>query len=378
MVIALTTTGTSLLTNTNRGLKLGCRFDELVRITGHEIDRFMSECRDRPDRISAEVNSLEKIAADRVQSGRQPVDKVHLFLSDTPEMQLVSQKLEKWFRKRGYRVAHTTVESIGYRENRFQVKGLRSLVTELSNAIRDYQRRGNEVLLNATGGFKAEAAYAALTAQMFQVETFYLHESFKEIISLPPLPSDFSPYTWVRHADELERLYHGVPAAEASPLMDRLPAEARLLTEYDREMEEWTLNAVGLLIWEKCRTEQAIALDESDKPVTVKRGETTLWHKTRKCPVAGLNDIPDKDVRELLRRVLRFPFVRQIQLVDFHTPGKAYRETCLRYVNTQEGNATDAVRYRIQCGDGEQQINILVDSGKGGDLLFMLGTRAYR
>lgn len=68
------------------------------------------------------------------------------------------------------------------------MKGLRSLVSTLVELILQEQGKGRKVLINATGGFKAEAAYATLVGLVFDVPVYYMHEAFKDIIEMPAMP----------------------------------------------------------------------------------------------------------------------------------------------------------------------------------------------
>lgn len=42
--------------------------------------------------------------------------------------------------------------------------------------------------MNATGGFKAEIAYATLVGLLLDVPVYYIHEAFRQIIEMPPVP----------------------------------------------------------------------------------------------------------------------------------------------------------------------------------------------
>jgi len=68
------------------------------------------------------------------------------------------------------------------------MRGLRSLVATLISLIRKERAGGREVLVNATGGFKAEIAYATLVGLLFDVPVYYIHEAFQDIIEMPPTP----------------------------------------------------------------------------------------------------------------------------------------------------------------------------------------------
>ncbi len=110
------------------------------------------------------------------------------------------------------------------------MRGLRSLVATLVEIIRKEREAGREVLVNATGGFKAEIAYATLVGLLFDVPVYYIHEAFKEIIELPPTPIswDFSLIdTYVDFFDWISADLR--PTPEVDRRLRPLPDEIRLL-----------------------------------------------------------------------------------------------------------------------------------------------------
>ena len=70
-----------------------------------------------------------------------------------------------------YKASVEKIPDLDYEESRFKVKGLRSLVSTLIKLVREYNASG-EVSINATGGFKAEMAYANLIGLLFNVPVF--------------------------------------------------------------------------------------------------------------------------------------------------------------------------------------------------------------
>lgn len=80
------------------------------------------------------------------------------------------------------------IADLSYAESRFKLRGLRALVATLAERIERELRQGVEVAINATGGFKAEIAYATLVGLLFDVPVYYIHEQFNELIEMPPVP----------------------------------------------------------------------------------------------------------------------------------------------------------------------------------------------
>jgi hypothetical protein len=64
------------------------------------------------------------------------------------------------------------------------------------------QKFGKEnVIINATGGYKAQILYAGIIGQALGIPLYYKHELFDEIIELPPQPVSLDMGFWLRHSD---------------------------------------------------------------------------------------------------------------------------------------------------------------------------------
>jgi len=167
----LTTVGTSLLTNAKRALKL----PELTERQAADFLKGTSLAQ-----ASAETNSLSHL----LQSG----DAVALLHSETEEGRFCGRALQAFLEKQRYRVTLHEIAHLTYKEAAFKLRGLRELAGTLAGLIRRARREGKDVAINATGGFKAETAFATQVGQIFGVPVYYLHEAFSAIIEMPPTP----------------------------------------------------------------------------------------------------------------------------------------------------------------------------------------------
>lgn len=219
--ILLTTAGASLLNNAQRdGLDVTDETAVLAYIT-----------RD-PQRASAETNSLSRI----LQEG----DEVVLLHSDTEEGARVATLLERFYQEQGVSCSRVRIYGLTYEAQGFVDFGLKNFVRALAGEIRKATKRGKEVVINATGGFKAEIAYATVLGLLFKVPVCYIHERFQEVVVLPPAPMgwDSSLFLWYREFfDWLSQGEGGVrPKSEAQGRVAALPEEAQvLLEEFDLE-----------------------------------------------------------------------------------------------------------------------------------------------
>ena len=89
-----------------------------------------------------------------------------------------------------------------YDPKKFSRTGLRNLVLELSKIVCDRintDEAKKYCAINATGGYKAQIAFAAVVGQTLNLPVYYLFEEFNDIIKLEPLPIDFDRDLWITH-----------------------------------------------------------------------------------------------------------------------------------------------------------------------------------
>lgn len=197
----------------------------------------------------------------------------------------------------GYESSSLVIPDLTYKESRFKMRGLRSLVSSIIELIKNERDRGNEIVINATGGFKAEIADATLIGLLFDVPVFYIHEAFQDIIEMPPVPISWDYSLIADHDEFFDWLVADLrPTAEADARIKALPSEVRfLLTEEDGYT---LLSPVGDVFFEASRM-KAAALEAV--PVF-------LSEKARRSLEAATPDerkILDKTIRKLRDPILR-------------------------------------------------------------------------
>lgn len=233
----LTTVGTSLITNAKRELnKESPTKEQLTQYLRHTD----------PVKAAAETNSLTRL----LQEG----DKIIFFHSETKDGQLCAEVLSLHYQNhRDYSSECVLVKHLNYEESAFKMRGLRQLVANLIRYLQKEQGAGREVVINATGGFKAEIAFATLIGLVFNIPVFYIHEAFKEIIQMPPTPVNWDFNLLAEHEDFFEWLNADLrTTSEVEQRVGLLPSEVvsevRMLLV---EEEEYTLLApTGEVFWE--------------------------------------------------------------------------------------------------------------------------------
>jgi len=208
----LTTVGTSLAIN---AAKHGTGTSE------HELLNYLRHT--EPEEACAETNSLSRIVQEK--------DKIRFLCSQTEEGRLCARVLTKHYRGKGHDASVVDVRDLTYTESRFKMRGLRSLVATLIREIKEARKRPEgEVLINATGGFKAEIAYATLVGLLFDTPVYYIHEAFKEIIEMPPTPIGWDYSLLAEQEDFFEWLQSDLRTVEeAETRLKSLPREVHLL-----------------------------------------------------------------------------------------------------------------------------------------------------
>ncbi len=277
----LVTVGTSLLTNAKRDLKeQEPNEQQLANYLNHT----------EASRASAETNSLSRI----LEKG----DRIIFLHSQTDEGKRCAEALVRHYNHNGYETRVIEVPDLTYSESRFKMRGLRSLVATLIDQIRWEKKQGREVLINATGGFKAEIAYATLVGLLFDVPVYYIHEAFRDIIEMPPTPINWDYSLLASYEDFFEWINADLRStAEVDKRLRGLPEEVRLLLT---EEEGFTmLSPAGEAFYEayRDRVEQAIP-----EPVFL---SAQAWETYRSAA---------PDVRQLFDRALRKLKVHELRI----------------------------------------------------------------
>ncbi len=242
MRVIITTVGTSLLTNYLK--------ENNEKPTAQSLANYLRQT--AAEQASAETNSLRGLLKDG--------DGVVFLHSSTREGALCADSLSRHFNGMGYNSRYRHIPDLSYQEARFRMRGLRSLVSTIIELIKEERDRGNDVGINATGGFKAEIAYATLIGLLFDIPVYYMHEQFQEIIEMPPVPIAWDCGLFLDYDDLIEWLNQDLRTAdEAAPRLKGIPPDLRfLVTEEDGFV---LLSPVGEIFYEACRAREAVSAD---------------------------------------------------------------------------------------------------------------------
>jgi len=172
--------GLSILTNS--GWKYGERLPAKKDL--------IAALRRDPRRMSAELNGLIPF----IERGR--CSSVHLIGTGTPPNKLSRDVVAHFLQER--RIHITRAEARGLAPQPLDLapnheafyEAVRRFRGQVFRVVRHARERGAEILINATGGLKAEVAVAALIAAEFSLSAYYIHESMAEPVFLPTVALD--------------------------------------------------------------------------------------------------------------------------------------------------------------------------------------------
>jgi len=257
----IVTVGTSIITNAQKAKIAGLKGNEKM---GDEDfwkskleDRgFLREIilwvKDNPKGASAELNTLLR----KVEG--KDYDKIGIYLvaTKTSVGEICKVILETVLKDWGFKLftgreisgyfAEASKYDEKYAEDEFK-KGISSILDTLIYLAKKKKEEGYKVYFNPTGGLKAHVITCALGGFLTGCEVYYMHEEFKDVVSLPLL-------FYLPKGREMELL---------SLLSDKKPRSGeefkKLLEKYEEEIER--LEIYGLVEVEK---------DDTNKPFRIK------------------------------------------------------------------------------------------------------------
>ena len=122
-------------------------------------------------------------------------------------------------------------------------QGIRELSDKIVEIIISEKGKGNEVIINATGGYKPEGIYATLSGILNDVKAVYIHEGFNSLIKLPSIPISFNLSIFHRNAIWIRLAQKGNVQA-----FSRLPTELQNLIDFNPGQDS-PFKPLGEILW---------------------------------------------------------------------------------------------------------------------------------
>ncbi len=164
------------------------------------IARFMGK--ESPDvrMLGAEINSVNSILSSKRLDERK---NLYLLCSDTEDGHFIGRVLEKYFQSGPLafkNIDRLTVQGLTDQDpQKFRTEGLRDLVRRVADIV--WSVGHNRILINATGGYKAQISFAGMIGQALDMPVCYMFEGFSEVIELPPQPIALDFSFWLQYVD---------------------------------------------------------------------------------------------------------------------------------------------------------------------------------
>jgi len=181
-------------------------------------------CKVSPDGrlCGAEINSINSI----VEKGYLAKKSIlKLLTSDTENGRFIGDILSHYFKNSKNNnmfeiVDYEVVQGLTDEDVKsFKNEGLKNLVRLICKTVRSY---GSEhILINATGGYKAQISFAGMIGQALEIPVCYMFERFAEVIDLPPQPVSFDLSLWLDNAETFYDLDDGIETDKILDLPDK-------------------------------------------------------------------------------------------------------------------------------------------------------------
>jgi len=283
-------------------------------------------------KLGAEINSIARIVA---QGKIQNRKKLFLLVSDTKDGDFLGQVLKQYFENSKNPLCFEWVEKrvinglTDEEPQRFRSEGLRNLVREISQIVR--MNGSDRIVINATGGYKAQISFAGMIGQALMIPVCYLFERFSEVIELPPQPVSLDLSFWLENVElfyELEKdsLSHALPIKDQrlETLVEEIQVDGQKMIG---------LSPTGQLFHETFRyrfstQKNTLLPPPSDKPWEKKK---IVYEDQNKGRHAGLE--------EYLHQLIKIPYIERIYTHYFNPrlPSANYFRKSTRGIDHVEG-----------------------------------------
>ncbi len=210
------TAGTSLYSNFTRERQQNDEICEIFkRFEDQNFIGFSKELlkMDETERLlGAEISSIYHLLNKKKEI---EIDKILFLVSETELGKHIGETLSLYYNSSAYNQSkkkdfadYKIVEKLNDENpTDFKNHGLRNLVKEISQEVKSSGT--DNVVINSTGGYKAQTLFAGVIGQSLGIPVYYLFERFNEIIELPPQPISFDPEFWFENQGTFYSLERG-------------------------------------------------------------------------------------------------------------------------------------------------------------------------
>jgi putative CRISPR-associated protein (TIGR02619 family) len=227
------------------------------------------------NKLSAEIKSLYKLK----EEYKNDELLVYLIASDTIASilgaEIIEEILKENFDKKDIEVLfnkkNDLIKGLQVKDRDvFNKEGMRNLIKRMDEIAQKYYYN---VVFNISGGYKATIPYLTIMAQINGCHIYYIFEDTEELLRIPPLPINIDENLFSEHAKEFSELENGINENYREWKNDHYDFYNKALPLIEEAEDEVTLSSLGILFWEKYKsnniifysTEESIIIVESDK-----------------------------------------------------------------------------------------------------------------
>jgi putative CRISPR-associated protein (TIGR02619 family) len=176
---------------------------------GNEVHETLYEfIKKDPKSASAELNSFLSFIKEYGQS-KDSIE-LALYCTDTANNRLCAQLVYEYLQEEGFRMVGEPIKIKGISALRDFESGLLEILDKVVRIIVDKSKQGYDIFISATAGFKPETTFFVIAASLCSLKSptvYYIHESFKSIVTLPLLPLQV-PEEYLKIAEEFKEPKH--------------------------------------------------------------------------------------------------------------------------------------------------------------------------
>jgi len=369
----IVTVGSSLLGNLKRNEKLKTLLEKNeLQAIGEQMVTAQWGDPESERLYGSEINSTASLIRnfEQIENAKLIQGTLCLFISDTPQGNTVGALLKHFF-EQNEEFRFGTVQLIQLKglthsdEHRFGTEGLRNVVREFARIARTH---ANNVIVNSTGGYKAQIAFALALGQALKFPVYYRFEAFSKIIKMPPLPVSLDWEIYLNHFDILETL-------ESADLMEEenlkqygynnfasLPKDIKAFI--DREKIDKThyleFNPMGQVFLESAR--ELIRLETKLSECATPPKEKFIINSKEGHAIEFDNK------HKISKTIASLKFVEKVHLYDFHAREKDELKVKLsedNIIRVLYGDKKGTAYYEVQTtGKGKRELIAAVEEIK--------------
>ena len=261
--------------------------------------------------LGAEVNSITSIISRSLLQDRR---KLILLASDTEAGTFTGRILRHYYEHASNpnRFGQVEVQTLAgltdTAPQRFRTEGLRSLVRAIAKVVR--LETSERLVINATGGYKAQISFAGMIGQALEIPVCYLFEKFSEVIELPPQPIALDLSFWLDNVETFFALDQNELQANPADQDEKFASLVDVISTDGQTLIG--LSAVGQLFHETYQR----WFDKQRLNILPPNADIPIAKKT--IQYEDSNQGRHRGLQSFLEKLLRLPYVTRINTFYYH------------------------------------------------------------